>query len=106
MPGYDRTGPAGMGPRTGWGRGLCGTGMNAPRFGGRGMMGGLGRGGYPWGGGRGRCFGGAGRWWGSFGWGNPAAAADEAAVLKAEIAGAREAISAMEARLSELEKKD
>ena len=25
MPGFDGTGPAGMGPMTGWGRGYCGT---------------------------------------------------------------------------------
>ncbi|MFO8056593.1 MAG: DUF5320 domain-containing protein [bacterium] len=24
MPGFDRTGPRGQGPRTGWGRGYCG----------------------------------------------------------------------------------
>ena len=27
MPGFDRTGPRGVGPRTGWGRGPCGAGM-------------------------------------------------------------------------------
>ncbi|NLI95282.1 MAG: DUF5320 domain-containing protein [Synergistaceae bacterium] len=27
MPGFDRTGPRGAGPRTGWGRGPCGAGM-------------------------------------------------------------------------------
>jgi len=27
MPRRDRTGPQGMGPRTGWGRGLCGLGL-------------------------------------------------------------------------------
>jgi len=26
MPGFDRTGPRGVGPRTGWGRGPCGAG--------------------------------------------------------------------------------
>lgn len=26
MPGFDRTGPRGAGPRTGWGRGPCGGG--------------------------------------------------------------------------------
>jgi len=45
MPGFDRTGPLGLGPRTGWGLGLCGPGR-------------------PW---RGR---GRGRWFGRFwGWG-------------------------------------
>jgi hypothetical protein len=27
MPRYDRTGPTGMGPKTGWGLGLCGRGI-------------------------------------------------------------------------------
>jgi hypothetical protein len=27
MPGFDRTGPRGAGPRTGWGRGPCGGGF-------------------------------------------------------------------------------
>ncbi|NWG00282.1 MAG: DUF5320 domain-containing protein [Thermoanaerobaculaceae bacterium] len=53
MPGFDRTGPRGQGPRTGWGRGGChpATGEAvAPR--------GVGQGGAPWGGGRGCCWGG------------------------------------------------
>lgn len=59
MPGFDRTGPLGMGPMTGRGLGLCG-----PRAG-RGALGaygyplrGAGRGFAPWGGGRGRVWGG------------------------------------------------
>lgn len=35
MPGGDRTGPAGQGPMTGWGRGRCGGGQGAGR--GRGL---------------------------------------------------------------------
>ena len=27
MPGFDATGPRGMGPGTGWGRGTCGAGL-------------------------------------------------------------------------------
>jgi hypothetical protein len=55
MPGMDRTGPMGEGPRTGGGFGLCGSGADPQRAGtGRGA----GRGGRPRGGGRGRCFGG------------------------------------------------
>ena len=57
MPGFNGTGPQGMGPRTGGGRGFCtpGTANNyntgtTPR--------GIGRGGAPWGGGRGRSGGG------------------------------------------------
>ncbi len=48
MPGGDRTGPAGMGPMTGGGRGFCGTGHAPRRF---------------FEGGRGRAAGGGGRSW-------------------------------------------
>ncbi len=67
MPGFDRTGPLGMGPRTGGGFGLCrprsareATGPSPY------PMRGAGRGFAPWGGGRGRVWGG-GR--GAGGWG-------------------------------------
>jgi hypothetical protein len=84
MPGFDGTGPMGMGPMTGGGRGFCavpyrpyGYGFQAPYyppsgmypFYGRPFYGptfGVGRGGLPWGGGRGRAFGGGRgfrRWW-------------------------------------------
>jgi hypothetical protein len=57
MPGGDRTGPQGEGPRTGRGLGDC-----APRKDKDGNviepLLGLGRGGFPWGGGRGRGWGG------------------------------------------------
>ena len=73
MPGFDGTGPMGQGPMTGGGRGFCamsyraydpsGYGVRAPYhssygrpFGG--LIVGAGRGGLPWGGGRGRVFGG------------------------------------------------
>src|SRR4030065_1264233 len=79
MPGFDGTGPMGMGPMTGGGRGFCamphggygsyGYGIRAPYYppsGGYPSYGrpfyapifGAGRGGLPWGGGRGRVFGG------------------------------------------------
>lgn len=73
MPGFDGTGPLGMGPMTGGGRGFCampnmgydsyGYGMRPPYspFNRRSFYGsafGAGRGDLPWGGGRGRCFGG------------------------------------------------
>ena len=52
MPGFDGTGPAGMGPRTGGCRGFCHPqGYDFQRFG-------AGRGGRPRGGGRGRAWGG------------------------------------------------
>ncbi len=52
MPGGDRTGPAGAGPMTGRGLGLCG-GYGAPGFIQGGAMPRFARGGRPWGGGRG-----------------------------------------------------
>jgi hypothetical protein len=85
MPGFDGTGPRGMGPMTGGGRGFCarslGTygpaycyGMGYVPFPGHGSyprfrpqlagpMFGLGRGGMPYGGGRGRVFGGGRGFW-------------------------------------------
>ncbi|KPL06443.1 hypothetical protein AMJ86_08525 [bacterium SM23_57] len=69
MPGGDRTGPWGQGPRTGRALGFCagydrpgymspgwGRGFGGGRGWGRGF--GAGRGGRPWGGGRGRVWGG------------------------------------------------
>jgi len=63
MPGFDGTGPSGMGPRTGGGFGFCppGSGPAPGYYGYRGYFG-VGRGGFPWGGGRGRAWGG-GRGW-------------------------------------------
>ena len=96
MPGFDGTGPMGMGPRTGGGRGFCppvagyapygGYSYSAYPYGGYPYSGypfggqpygfypyggypfafGVGRGGFPRGGGRGRAFGGGrgrSRWW-------------------------------------------
>jgi hypothetical protein len=108
MPGYNRTGPLGAGPRTGWGRGQCGTTAGAPRFSGGGLLRGVGRGGLPWGGGRGRCFGGGasgrqGRFAGPMPFGS---VQDEAEVLKNQLAAAEEEIAAMKSRLAELDKKD
>ncbi len=62
MPGFDRTGPEGKGPLTGGGFGYCGTPNRRAGFYG------VGRGGAPWGGGRGHCFGGGrGRYGRGFG---------------------------------------
>jgi hypothetical protein len=63
MPGFDRTGPMGKGPMTGGGRGFCakiippGTAPKFPSYP-PDVIFGAGRGGRPWGGGRGRVFGG------------------------------------------------
>ncbi len=54
MPGFDGTGPAGMGPRTGGGRGFCSPGGSGYSP----YIRGAGRGATPWGGGRGRTWGG------------------------------------------------
>jgi predicted DNA-binding protein (UPF0251 family) len=58
MPGYDRTGPNGQGPRTGRGMGYCSSPDNQPDIPARpsdqdGVIYGRGRGGIPYGGGRG-----------------------------------------------------
>jgi hypothetical protein len=74
MPGFDGTGPMGQGPMIGGGRGFCampyrsnrtyGYGFQAPYYSPTGAypfygpIFGAGRGGLPWGGGRGRVFGG------------------------------------------------
>ncbi|HLA28820.1 MAG TPA: DUF5320 domain-containing protein [Syntrophales bacterium] len=54
MPGFDGNGPTGMGPRTGGAFGSCppGAGTTAGT-----SLRGIGRGGLPWGGGRGRLWG-------------------------------------------------
>ena len=67
MPGFDRTGPRGEGPMTGGGRGFCNPNRLPRGSFYRGFYG-AGRGGIPWGGGRGRVWGGGrgrGRcyWW-------------------------------------------
>ena len=64
MPGFDGKGPVGMGPRTGGGRGFCPPGASTYPSGYiNPIIRGAGRGGIPWGGGRGRAFGGGrGRW--------------------------------------------
>lgn len=70
MPGFDGTGPLGGGPRTGRGMGLCWPGGVSP-FRGAGSYG-VGRGGFPRGGGRGRAWGGGRGWgWRSGGMGYP-----------------------------------
>jgi hypothetical protein len=103
MPGFDRSGPGGIGPRTGRGRGLCGNrayGIDAPAR----SSGGRGRGGLRRGGGKSRCFG-RGAWLETpEPWSNrPAGQEDEARALREELALARQQVLAMETRLQELE---
>ena len=57
MPGHDGTGPRGVGPYTGWSQGGCAHDEEPDGPGGRARFG-MGRGGAPQGGGRGRCRGG------------------------------------------------
>ena len=122
MPGYDRTGPMGSGPMTGWGAGRCAGNQTQPaRFGGwgggagRGF--GRGRGGWCAGGpGRGRRgrFGGPGY---GYGYGNaaaypltsPALQADpesEKRFLQSQADLMSEQLEEIRRRLNELEGKD
>jgi hypothetical protein len=61
MPGYDKTGPAGMGPGTGGRRGFCQPGTQMTDKRGPAPVYGVGRGGKPFGGGRGKAWGGGRR---------------------------------------------
>jgi hypothetical protein len=98
MPGGDRTGPVGQGPRTGRGAGYCGPG-DEPGFATAG-----GRGGFGFG--RGRGFGagrGFGRGWGRwFGF----AASEEAPRADNEADRLRAQVEELKNRLARLEQKD
>jgi hypothetical protein len=106
MPGFDQTGPGGMGPMTGGGRGWCGRSANKGGYGtgvGRGRRGG------------GRGFGGGAR----FGWGGPYAAPSVAVAerlpadrenplgeLRAEAEWTRNRLAEIEQRIATLETQD
>jgi len=94
MPGFDGTGPMGMGPMTGRGMGPCGRGYGRPF--------GFGRG---WGSGRGLGFSGARR--GYYGpapvWREPTPA-EEMSDLRAEAECLRGELNRIEKRIAELEK--
>ncbi|MDI6840599.1 MAG: DUF5320 domain-containing protein [bacterium] len=123
MPRGDGTGPWGLGPMTGRAAGLC-AGYPVPGYlnpiPGRGWFGfpgfGVGRGGLPWGGGRGRTFGGGRGWWwrGFYGFGLPYAypyypqptAQEELQVLKEQANALKSEMEAIEARMSELKKQE
>jgi len=111
MPAGDRTGPRGMGPMTGGGRGYCRDydqpGYANPRAG-RGF-------GMGWGGGRGSGFGfgRSGGWGRGFGrgWGRGSAypqpgANVDAAFIRTESARLKQQLDEIEKRLAELEKEN
>ena len=104
MPGFDSTGPRGMGPMTGGGRGFCAypDGAGKPFFGGSGLHG--------WGGGRGwrnRFFAtGHPRWQRGAFWNTPAAADDEKQALKCEAEFLRSRLQALEERLAAMQAKN
>lgn len=116
MPGFDGTGPMGQGPRTGGGFGYCSPGSGPAA--GTGWVGrGAGRGGAPWGGGRGRAWGG-GRGWGwrammgGFGgypvpnWGAPPSTGwtpqQELEALQAQAKAMEEDLQSIRQRIAEL----
>lgn len=107
MPGFDRTGPMGEGPRTGGGFGYCGPNVGAGSFGGFGFVGGFGRGRRKW-----RAYGrGFGRErWPRF-WGQgyypavypPVSRKEERDYLMGHIAHLKADIEALEDRLAALD---
>jgi len=108
MPWGDRTGPLGLGPRSGRGLGYC-AGFDSPGFvkpgpgWGFGWRRGWGRG---WCRGWGRGWGRGWRWWFFFGeWGKPFTEEDEARFLEKEAELLRKQLSAVEKRLGELKAK-
>jgi len=110
MPGYDGTGPRGMGPMTGGGRGYCAVPGTATRFGLRRGLGlGFGRG--AWGGrgyGRGRGYG-QGRYaYGGYydpavrgmpAFDDPASVADDRDALQEQLAAIEDHLAQIRARL-------
>ena len=110
MPGFDGTGPRGMGPMTGGGRGYCAP--EARPFYGYGAepVRGAGRGGVPWGGGRGRAWGGGrGRGWvGPYAYGPYTApdAGQEMEALKNQAAFLTEELDRIRKRIDALSGKE
>ena len=108
MPGYDGTGPRGMGSRTGGGFGYCppGTTPVTPNI--RDVYG-IGRGGIQRGGGRGHAFGGSrGRGFGGRrfdpGYGAPMSSTNEIDMLKENKEFLNSQVEGIEKKISEIEK--
>jgi hypothetical protein len=104
MPGLDRTGPVGAGPRSGRGRGICGKYAGRSTDAVREDFRGIGRGGAPRGCGRGRCFGGRGTgqgWRGFFGRFDRSST-EEPERLRAQLKAAEQDIAVLRTRLEEL----
>ena len=115
MPGFDGTGPMGMGPMTGGGFGPCNPATGGNYYGQ--PVYGAGRGGIPWGGGRGRAFGGGRGWFrGRGNWfappyfygqppvsGDPGySAEDEKKYLQDVLSSMKDNIERIQSRLDEL----
>ncbi len=111
MPWGDRTGPMGLGPRTGRGLGYC-NGYDSPGYT-KGVP--IGRGfgwGAGWGRGWGRGFGRGWRGFGRFGWGRwsypyynqPVSPADERKILEDELNYLKSQMDAINQRLEDLDK--
>lgn len=107
MPGFDGTGPLGQGSLTGRGMGYCAGGPYPYAR----EVYGVGRGGIPWGGGRGRAWGGGrgrfgrGRSFGWPGWGYPTLApnpADEKAWLEAAMKDLQTELEGIKKRIEEI----
>lgn len=118
MPGFDGTGPMGQGPRTGGGFGYCPPSAG-PAYGtyGQRALYGVGRGGFPFGGGRGRAWGGGrGFRWRvnpvNYGWANPVTygtaptAENEMEYLKNMLTGLEEEMTAVKKRIDEIKEKE
>ncbi|GAK56843.1 hypothetical protein U27_03807 [Candidatus Vecturithrix granuli] len=114
MPGFDGTGPMGRGPRTGGGRGYCAPGAGQYAYGAP-VVYGVGRGGIPWGGGRGFAHGsGRGRrvWrqWGAYPpppeyYSAPIPTEDELAMLQDQAQWMEEQLTQINSRIEELKQK-
>ncbi len=121
MPGFNGTGAMGGGSRTGRGLGYCAPGAGSSVPVGNSVYYGVGRGGYPRGGGRGQAWGGGGRGFGrGMGYGvrpgayyppiaSPAYQMDPAAergFLEQQANGLQGELNAVRQRLEEIEKSD